>query len=98
MTPYEVMMSESQERMLLVVTPDAADDVNRIVDKWSLHSAVIGTVTDDGMVRILDDGEPSSPRCPPSSTPTLVRPTYGQQPNPRRSLPRVKPILATSLT
>ncbi len=56
MTPYEVMMSESQERMLLVVTPEAADEVNQIVTKWSLHSAVIGTVTDDGMVRILDDG------------------------------------------
>ena len=51
------MMSESQERMLLVVTPEAADQVNAIVTKWSLHSAVIGTVTADGMVRILDDGE-----------------------------------------
>ncbi len=57
MTPYEVMMSESQERMLLVVTPEAADEVNRIVRRWSLHSAVIGTVTNDGMVRVLDDGE-----------------------------------------
>ena len=57
MTAYEVMMSESQERMLLVVTPDAADQVNAIVTKWSLHSAVIGTVTADGMVRVLDDGE-----------------------------------------
>lgn len=50
-------MSESQERMLLVVTPDAADRVNAIVAKWSLHSAVIGAVTADGMVRVLDDGE-----------------------------------------
>ncbi|HET9661684.1 MAG TPA: phosphoribosylformylglycinamidine synthase subunit PurL [Thermomicrobiales bacterium] len=57
MTPYEVMMSESQERMLLVVTPEAAAEVDRIVTKWSLHSAVIGTVTADGMVRVLDDGE-----------------------------------------
>lgn len=57
MTAYEVMMSESQERMLLVVTPEAADEVNRIVTRWSLHSAVIGTVTDDGLVRILDDGQ-----------------------------------------
>lgn len=57
MTAYEVMMSESQERMLLVVTPEAAGEVNRIVQKWSLHSAVIGTVTDDGMVRVLDDGD-----------------------------------------
>jgi phosphoribosylformylglycinamidine synthase II len=57
MTPYEVMMSESQERMLLVVTPEAADQVNHIVEKWSLHSAVIGKVTDDGMVRVLDNGQ-----------------------------------------
>lgn len=57
MTPYEVMMSESQERMLLVVTPEAAGEVERIVTKWSLHSAVIGSVTADGMVRVLDDGE-----------------------------------------
>jgi phosphoribosylformylglycinamidine synthase II len=57
MTAYEVMMSESQERMLLVVTPDAADQVNAIVTRWSLHSAVIGMVTADGMVRVLDDGE-----------------------------------------
>jgi phosphoribosylformylglycinamidine synthase len=57
MTPYEVMMSESQERMLLVVTPEAAVEVERIVTNWSLHSAVIGTVTADGMVRVLDDGE-----------------------------------------
>jgi phosphoribosylformylglycinamidine synthase II len=57
MTAYEVMMSESQERMLLVVTPEAAPEVDRIVRKWSLHSAIIGKVTADGLVRILADGE-----------------------------------------
>lgn len=57
MTPYEVMMSESQERMLLVVTPEAASDVEAIVRKWSLHAAVIGRVTDDGLVRVLDGTE-----------------------------------------
>ncbi len=57
MTAYEVMMSESQERMLLVVTPESAGEVHRIVERWSLHSAIIGRVTDDGLVRILDDGE-----------------------------------------
>jgi phosphoribosylformylglycinamidine synthase len=40
-----------------VVTPEAAVEVERIVTNWSLHSAVIGTVTADGMVRVLDDGE-----------------------------------------
>ena len=52
MTPYEVMLSESQERMLLVVKPDCAGDVLDICTKWDLDAAVIGKVTDDGMLRI----------------------------------------------
>jgi len=54
MTPYEVMLSESQERMLLVVTPDGADAVRRVFEKWDLHSDVIGVVTDDGLLRVRD--------------------------------------------
>ncbi|CAN5843884.1 phosphoribosylformylglycinamidine synthase subunit PurL [soil metagenome] len=54
MTAYEVMLSESQERMLLVVRPGGADRVNDIVRRWSLHSSVIGRITDDGMVRVKD--------------------------------------------
>jgi phosphoribosylformylglycinamidine synthase II len=100
MTPYEVMMSESQERMLLVVTPEAADQVNRIVEKWSLHSAVIGTVTADGMVRVLDDGEIVA-EVPAEyytdACPTYVRPaeespdvTAARETDPRR-LPDLEP-------
>lgn len=54
MNAYEVMLSESQERMLLVVRPEGVERVKRIVERWSLHSAEIGRITDDGMVRIKD--------------------------------------------
>lgn len=54
MTAYEIMLSESQERMLLVVEPEGFEQVDAIVRKWSLHSSVIGTITDDGLVRVRD--------------------------------------------
>jgi phosphoribosylformylglycinamidine synthase len=54
MTPYEVMLSESQERMLIVAKRGREDEVLRIFHKWDLDAAVIGRVTDDGRVRILD--------------------------------------------
>jgi phosphoribosylformylglycinamidine synthase subunit PurL len=56
MTPYEVMLSESQERMLLVARRGREAEVLRIFHKWDLDAAVIGRVTDDGRVRILDAG------------------------------------------
>ena len=54
MTPYEVMLSESQERMLVVVNEDKEPDVREIFDKWDLESTVIGHVTDDGIVEIYE--------------------------------------------
>ncbi len=54
MNAYEVMLSESQERMLVVVREEGLDDVRAIFDRWDLHSDVIGRVTDDGNVRIMD--------------------------------------------
>ena len=56
MTPYEVMLSESQERMLVVVKPGHEDAVKAIFDKWDLQSTVIGKATDDGLARIIDSG------------------------------------------
>ena len=56
MTPYEVMLSESQERMLLIVTPDRKAEVDEITEKWDLHSDVIGKVTADGRVKVRDEG------------------------------------------
>jgi phosphoribosylformylglycinamidine synthase len=54
MTPYEVMLSESQERMLVVVRRGREDEVRAIFDRWELHSDIVGRVTDDGLVRIRD--------------------------------------------
>src|SRR5438128_2242295 len=56
MTPYEIMLSESQERMLLVVKRGREADVERIFDKWDLHACHIGEVTTDGMLRVKDRG------------------------------------------
>ena len=56
MEPYEVMLSESQERMLIVVKPGREREVSRIFDKWDLRSDVIGEVTADGLATILDEG------------------------------------------
>ena len=56
MTPYEVMLSESQERMLLIVSPERKAEVDEITKKWDLHSDVIGKVTDDGRVKVRDEG------------------------------------------
>ncbi len=57
MTPYEMMLSESQERMLLVAKPGHEDTVRRIFAKWDLEAAVIGRVTDDGMLKLTFGGE-----------------------------------------
>src|SRR5213075_595309 len=56
MTPYEIMLSESQERMLLVVKRGREAEVERIFDKWDLHAVRIGAVTSDGMLRVRDRG------------------------------------------
>jgi phosphoribosylformylglycinamidine synthase len=56
MTPYEIMLSESQERMLLVVKRGREAEIERIFDKWDLHAVKIGEVTSDGMLRVKDRG------------------------------------------
>jgi phosphoribosylformylglycinamidine synthase len=57
MTPYEIMLSESQERMLVVCRPEDEDALMAIYDKWDLNAQHIGTVTDTGRVRALWHGE-----------------------------------------
>ena len=56
MSPYEIMLSESQERMLLVVKHGREREVEAIFDKWDLHASHIGFVTDDGLMRVKDGG------------------------------------------
>jgi len=53
MAPFEVMTSESQERMLAIVEPDKLDDVLAIARRWEVQATVIGTVTDSGRLRIV---------------------------------------------
>ncbi|MCL4464801.1 MAG: phosphoribosylformylglycinamidine synthase subunit PurL [Chloroflexi bacterium] len=57
MTPYEVMLSESQERMLVVVKKGFEDKVKAVFERWDLHSDVVGFVTDDARVRVRDGQE-----------------------------------------
>ena len=56
MTPYEIMLSESQERMLLVAEKGREEEVFRVFRKWGLDAVTIGSVTGDGMLRVKDRG------------------------------------------
>lgn len=56
MTAYEIMLSESQERMLLVVKPENLKKITDIFEKWDLHAVKIGVVTDNGNLKVLDKG------------------------------------------
>ncbi|MBM3740222.1 MAG: phosphoribosylformylglycinamidine synthase subunit PurL [Acidobacteria bacterium] len=56
MTPYEIMLSESQERMLLVADRGREEEVFRVFRKWGLDAVTIGTVTGDGILRVKDHG------------------------------------------
>ena len=57
MTPYEILLSESQERMLVCVKKGCEDRVTEIFHKWDLHSRIIGHVTDDGLFRVKLNGK-----------------------------------------
>jgi phosphoribosylformylglycinamidine synthase II len=57
MTPYEILLSESQERMLIVARAGQEDVVRRVFTKWDLDASVVGRVTDDGLLRVLFRGQ-----------------------------------------
>ena len=71
--PWEIMISESQERMVAVVEPARLDDVRAACERWELPCTVIGEVTDHGELRVRSRTARSSarsrPRCSPSETP-----------------------------
>ncbi len=83
MTPYEIMLSESQERMLLVVKKGREAEVEAIFEKWDLHASHIGDVMNDGILRVRNRGEivaeiPNGPlvdEAPVYDRPT-ARPAY----------------------
>ena len=57
MTPYEIMLSESQERMLLVAEKGREDEVLRVFQKWGLDAVIIGKVIDQSTMRVLEHGK-----------------------------------------
>src|ERR1044071_4423284 len=57
MTPYEIMLSESQERMLIIVQAGREQEVKRVFDKWDLPWAEIGRVTDTGRMVVSNHGQ-----------------------------------------
>ena len=57
MTPYEIMLSESQERMLLVAEKGREEEVFRVFRKWGLDAVTVGEVTGDGLLRVRQHGQ-----------------------------------------
>jgi len=57
MEPWEIMISESQERMVAIVAPERLAEVEAVIDRWELHRAVIGEVTESGELRALWHGD-----------------------------------------
>ena len=56
LTPYEVMLSESQERMLAIVERGHEDEIVAVFHRWGLHTETIGEVTDDGLLSVREGG------------------------------------------
>jgi len=94
MTPYEVMLSESQERMLLVPKQGCEDQVGEVFTRWGLDAVVVGRVTEDGLMRIKDNGvvvaevpaKALTDECPvyyrEEREPEVIKVNRGTSPNP----------------
>ena len=84
MEPWEIMISESQERMVAVVEPERLAEVQAVLDKWELHHALIGSVTDTGELRCFFGGDLEG--SIPASFLTDECPRYEleEEPQPRR--------------
>jgi len=90
MTPYEIMLSESQERMLLVTQKDRAHEVFRVFEKWGLDAVEVGKVTTDNKLRILEHGKIVAEIPNPALTdeaPVYRRPWARWEPPVSRELP-----------
>jgi phosphoribosylformylglycinamidine synthase len=87
MTAYEMMLSESQERMLFVVEPKHEAQAKGIFERWGLHCAKVGKVTDDGRLRLIHHGETVGDmpvgalvdECPVYNKPSAVPAYYEEQ-------------------
>ncbi len=91
MTPYEMMLSESQERMLLVAEKGREPEVREIFERWDLPMSVVGEVTGDGRLRATFGGDEVADL--PVSSLTDDAPTYDRPRKPERGLPYDDPLL-----
>ena len=87
MTPYEIMLSESQERMLIIARRGKENLVREIFEKWDVPCAEIGRVTDDGMMRVRNNGAIAAEI--PAKPLAQEAPLYSR---------KAKPVAASSLT
>ncbi len=102
MTPYEMMLSESQERMLMVLKPGREPEAQAIFHKWELDFAVIGKVTDTGHLVLTWNGEticdipldPLADEAPKYDRPWVPTP----KPAPLANVPESKDLVADLLT
>src|SRR5436305_11363799 len=98
MTPYEIMLSESQERMLMILAPGSETEARRVFEKWELDFAVIGRVTETGRLVLRMHGEvaadiPVGPLV--SEAPLYHRPWTRREPRPEidpSTLPERDPL------
>ena len=90
MTPYEMMLSESQERMLLVAEKGRESEVREIFERWDLPMSVVGEVTGDGRLRAAFGGDEVAEL--PVSSLTDDAPTYDRPRKPERGLPLDDPL------
>ena len=89
MEPWEIMISESQERMVAIVAPDRLAQVEAVIDRWELHRSVIGEVTETGELRALWDGDIVG--AIPARTLTEYCPRYAVECAPRPA-PAERPV------
>jgi phosphoribosylformylglycinamidine synthase II len=90
MTPYEIMLSESQERMLLVAQKGREDEVFRVFEKWGLDAVEVGTVTTGNRLRVLEHGKVVAEIPNPALTdeaPLYKRPLARWEPPVPREMP-----------
>jgi phosphoribosylformylglycinamidine synthase subunit PurL len=97
MNPYEIMLSESQERMLLVAQKGREQDVFRVFEKWGLDAVEVGRVTTDNKLRVLEHGQvvaeiPNSALT--DDAPVYKRPLTRWEPPVAREMPADFPSLA----
>ena len=85
MIPYEIMLSESQERMLMVLRPGAEDTARTVFEKWELDFAVVGRVTDTGRLVVRKDGQVQADLVVAPLVDQAPRYDRPWQPSPRRA-------------